>query len=57
MDEKQKEILMADCKCGSGKMYGACCGMMEKCFCGSGKPVGQCCMADPKGHGMDTDNK
>jgi len=53
MDETQKAKLMEDCKCGSGKMYGACCGMMEKCFCGSGKPVGQCCMADPKGHGME----
>ena len=49
----QKEKLMADCSCGSGKMYGACCGMMEQCFCGSGKPVGQCCMADPKSHGVE----
>ena len=57
IDEQQKAKLMATCKCGSGKMYGACCGMMEKCFCGSGKPVGQCCMADPEAHGIDMDKK
>ncbi len=57
MDETQKAVLTADCKCGSGKMNGACCGMTEKCFCGSEKSVGQCCMADPKAHEVDMDNK
>ena len=57
VDEKQKAKLMADCQCGSGKMYGACCGTMEDCFCGSGKPAGQCCMANPKGHGVDMDKE
>ena len=52
-----REEAMALCSCGSGKMYGACCGMMKLCFCGSGKPVGQCCMADPKAHGVDDADK
>ncbi len=57
MDEAQKTKLMADCSCGSGKMYGACCGIMEKCFCGSEKPAGQCCMVNPEGHGVTEEQK
>ncbi|OGZ66479.1 MAG: hypothetical protein A3C50_00270 [Candidatus Staskawiczbacteria bacterium RIFCSPHIGHO2_02_FULL_43_16] len=53
MDEAQKAKLEATCSCGSGKMYGVCCGKEEMCFCGSGKAVKDCCMVAPEAHGVD----
>lgn len=48
------QTLAAPCSCGSGKMYGLCCGKAEAeaignevCPCGSGKTVKDCCMKDP----------
>jgi uncharacterized protein YchJ len=34
------------CSCGSGKLYGTCCGRNEPCSCGSGKPAGKCCFKE-----------
>ncbi|MBU1164003.1 SEC-C domain-containing protein [Patescibacteria group bacterium] len=31
------------CPCGSGQLYGSCCGAVEPCDCGSGLPAGECC--------------
>ena len=50
MDQAQKEKLMADCHCSSGKKYGECHGQEELCFCESGKMAKDCCMVAPEEH-------
>ncbi|MEW6611032.1 MAG: SEC-C metal-binding domain-containing protein [Patescibacteria group bacterium] len=41
------------CQCGSGLVYGACCGAMEPCDCGSGEPAGSCCYGEGNGNGEE----